>query len=348
MTDIPEEYVLQKFYEHAGYPKFKKINNVHEAGCPMCFEGRSWGKKRRLYYIPKEEVICCHNCGWYGSPVKWIQQVSRMSYEEIEYELETGEYRYIDVSKSKITPQTTPIAVDDLPRDSINMYDTDQLNYYRNNKVVKECLNLIATRRLDTAINRPSALYLSLKDSVHKNRLCIPFYNRTGEVVHYQTRGFLSKDLENRPKYLSKLNSQKTLFNIDNVSQNADNIYIFEGPIDAFFVKDSVALAGIQENSDNVYTDAQKQMMSSISLANKIWVLDNQWRDQASYKKTKMLIDRGEHVFIWPKELIDYKDFNDMIMKFALDEIDQNFILKSVSSGLSARMKFSRVRSCQL
>ena len=44
---IPEGYVAEKFYQYAGYPKYKKLTNVYEAGCPICREGKSWGKKAK-------------------------------------------------------------------------------------------------------------------------------------------------------------------------------------------------------------------------------------------------------------------------------------------------------------
>ena len=56
---IPEEYIIQKFYQHAGYPKFVKSTNTYMGGCPICREGKSWGRKSRLYYISKDNVICC-------------------------------------------------------------------------------------------------------------------------------------------------------------------------------------------------------------------------------------------------------------------------------------------------
>ena len=339
MIDIPEDYVLQKFYEHAGYPKHKKITNVHEAGCPMCHEGHSWGKKRRLYYIPKEKVICCHNCGWYSKPMRWIQTVARMSAEEIEYEIETGDFRYIDMSPNSVNKHVTnTISIETLPVDSINMFDTQQLRYYKDNQIVKQCLNFIASRRLDTACNRPKSMYLSLKDHVHKNRLCIPFYDLSGNIIHYQTRGFITKDLKERPKYLSKMNSQKGLFNINNIRSDADRMYIFEGPIDSFFVRDSVAVAGIQENTDVMFTQLQKQMIQSKSLLDITWVLDNQWVDNASANKTKMLVEAGCDVFIWPKNLKKFKDFNDMSIAHCLDQISTTFIDKHTHGGMSARL----------
>jgi len=33
---ITESYVVEKFYENAGYPRYKKISNIYEGGCPLC------------------------------------------------------------------------------------------------------------------------------------------------------------------------------------------------------------------------------------------------------------------------------------------------------------------------
>lgn len=344
--EVPEEYVLQKFYEHAGYPKYKKLINVHEAGCPICREGRSWGKKRRLYYIPKESVICCHNCGWYSSTIKWIAEVTQMTFEEIEYELETGDYKYTELTLNDKTYTAPTFKTESLPKDSINLMDDIQTGHYKDNDVIQQALGFIDTRRLNTAINRPKALYLSLTDFIHKNRLCIPFYDSNNKIIHYQTRGILDSDLQSRPKYLSKSNSQKSLFNFNNLNPAGDNIFIFEGPLDSFFVRDSVALAGIQENSRSTLTTLQKQMLASRSLMDRVWVLDNQWVDSASYNKTSSLIDSGEKVFIWPTGLNKFKDFNEMCIHLSLDEITPKFLLENTYTSLSARLIFNNIKLC--
>lgn len=351
MTTLPEDYVLQKFYEHAGYPKHKKITNVHEAGCPICQEGHSWGKKRRAYYIPKEAVICCHNCGWYSKPTKWIMEVARMTYDEMMYEVTTGDYKYIDMSSNRVTRVSNNHTSESLPKDSINLLDTTQVEHYintgsdRDRYTINKIIKFSTDRRLLSAVNRPRSLYLSLTDHVHKNRLCIPFYNQAGKIVHYQTRGVLPDDLESRPKYLSKMNSSKSLFNYDQIQSDADILYLFEGPLDSFFVRNSVALAGIQENSKTMLTNTQKQMLRSKTLLKHVWVLDNQWIDQASYIKTKQLIESGEHVFIWPSKLKPFKDFNDMTSQYGLNEIDHKMINTNTHQGLSAKLVFSRIKS---
>tara|TARA_B100001123_G_C15331728_1_gene1031447 strand:- start:3838 stop:4671 length:834 start_codon:yes stop_codon:yes gene_type:complete len=275
-------------------------------------------------------------------------EVAQMTYDEIVVENQSDDYKYTEINLSHTDkPKILNTQEEVLPKDSINLTDDIQVQHYKENNVVQSALKFINNRRLFTGVNKPPALYISLNDFVHKNRLCIPFYDSNNKIIHYQTRGILDKDLRERPKYISKCNSQKSLFNYNNILPAADYIYIFEGPIDAFFVRNSVAVAGIQENSDNTLNNLQKQQLSKKTLSEFIWVLDNQWVDTASYSKTKRLIDNNEAVFLWPESLRRFKDFNEIAVHLGIDEIQENFIQKNVYTGLAAQIVFSKIKSDQ-
>jgi hypothetical protein len=342
-VNIPQEYTVTKFYQYAGYARYKKISNIYEGGCPICREGRSWGKKRRLYYVVNDNAICCHNCGWYSQPLKWLLEVTDLSYNDIISEIKVNDYEYDIINTSPDTNYKPEFITEDLPKDSINLFDSHQLRYYKNNQVLKKCLDVIASRRLDTAINKPKSLWLSLTDFVHKNRIIIPFYDEESNIVHYQSRQVLDND--DKPKYLSKINSTKSIFNINRVDKELDDLFIFEGPIDSFFVKNGVAVAGIQENSDNVFSTLQSEQLNKLWVFNKIWVLDSQWLDTASYLKTKKLLDQNETVFIWPENIgKKFKDFNDMAVRFSLDSIDHKFVANNSYKGLKGKLLFSKIK----
>lgn len=333
---LPKDYVVQKFYQYAGYPKFKKITNVYEAGCPICREGKSWGRKRRCYFIIEKNYICCHNCGWHSNPSKWIETVAGLTPKEIYEESKNYDILPLDLLLEKPDTQKK-IITDTLPKDSINLFDEQQVNYYKDNSIVSEAIKLIKKRRLDTAINKPKTLWISLTDRVHKNRLVIPFYDKNNNIVFYQSRTILNDDTRLYPKYLSKVNSDKSLYNINNISSNLDSIFIFEGPIDSFFIKNGTAVAGVQENSSNTFTKIQEEQINDFKLYKKIWVLDSQWNDSASRKKTKKLIDKGCTVFIWPEKMgKTFKDINEYCIAKNLDSISPDFIKENSYSGLKA------------
>lgn len=338
---IPREYILQKFYQFAGYPQFKKHSNTYIAGCPICREGKSWGKKRRCIYIVEDNAICCHNCGWYSDTIKWIQEVSGQTFSEILNESKEFDILPLDVLSEKKEPiKLKP--VEDLPKDCINLFDEKQVEFYKDNEVVQDALALVRRRRIDTAINKPETLWLSLNDRTHKNRIVIPFYNESNNIIFYQSRAIYEKDLKFYPKYLSKINGEKSLYNINKITPDIDYIFIFEGPIDSFFIKNGTAVAGIQENSNTMFSKLQEVQLNSFKFHKKIWVLDSQWSDKASRNKTNKLIENGESVFIWPESIgKKYKDINDLCIDQGKSNLDIEFIISNSHTDMKAKLLMS-------
>jgi len=220
------------------------------------------------------------------------------------------------------------LIVDTLPKDCINLFDPQQTLFYKDNYVVRKSLEFLEKRRLINAINRPP-FYLSLTDKVHRNRVIIPFLDENGKILYYQSRTVLESDERNKPRYISKINGDKTIFNFNRLDYNFDKIFIFEGPFNSCFVKNGVAIGGIQENSYQLFTPKQQDQIDRLPFHQRIWVLDSQWIDKAALSKTKKLLELKEKVFIWPKELgKTYKDFNDVVIELKSDHISSDFILK--------------------
>jgi hypothetical protein len=341
---IPHEYILQKYYQYAGYPQFKKTSNTYIAGCPICREGSSWGKKRRSIYIADDNVICCHNCGWYSDAVKWVQEVSGMTFNEIVNEAKNYDILPLDVLSSDVPKKILTKPAEPLPFDCINLFDSAQIEYYKNNKIVCDALDLVKKRKLDIAINRPETLWATFRDKVHKNRIIIPFYNDKKDIIFYQSRLIYEKDAKSYPKYLSKINGEKSLYNINKISPDLEYIFIFEGPIDSFFVKNGTAVAGIQENSNNTFSTLQEQQLATFKLYKKIWVLDSQWQDKASRIKTQKLLDQNETVFIWPESLGKrYKDINELCIDLNKAEIKPQFFIDNSANGLKAKLLMTSI-----
>ena len=61
------------------------------------------------------------------------------------------------------------------------------------------------------------------------------------------------------------------IFNLNQIDNELDKLFIFEGPIDACFVKNGIAVAGIQEG-DATYTSKQQEQLQKYNLFDKIWV----------------------------------------------------------------------------
>lgn len=337
MTNLPQQYIIDQLYKYTSRPTYKKHTHHYNFCCPICNEGTSLNKKRRGWFFTDRNVFYCHNCQQSWSPVEWLLKVTNKTYRQIiqeardSYDVPDVSY-IIDVNNANNNVVTKKIHT--LPFDSINLFDDIQVSYYKDNPVIEDCKKYIVNRRLNTAINRCKTFYVSLTDVVHKNRLCIPFYDECGKIVFYQTRAIYKKD-ENPAKYFSKTGGMKSVFGINNIKSDIDYIFICEGPIDSMFIQNGIAICGLK------FTELQNEQLYKYRVFKKIWVLDNELHNEDVFKKYNELVDNGEAVFFWPELFKDYKDINQLCIDIGRDSIKPEFFIRNSYSGMNAKMKIA-------
>jgi hypothetical protein len=269
--------------------------------------------------------VFCHNCGYSNSAINFIQDYGCISMDEIKEEA-SG---YISLNETNLVLKKS----ESLPYDSFNLFSKYHIDYYKNNKYVKRALKYIKGRRLDTAINKPKALYFSLKDNIHKNRLILPYYDEDNNIIHYQSRLL---DGDEGVRYISKVNSKKSIFGINNISDKTEHIFIFEGPIDSFFIENGVALGGITPKS--LFSELQQHQINSLKhrgFDSFIFVLDNQFIDKTALDLSRHItLNTNYKVFVWPSTGI-LKDFNECTVKFGFDSFEPARVAHSSYSGES-------------
>jgi len=222
----------------------------------------------------------------------------------------------------------------ELPGECCNLKDDMQIKYFSNCFIVKIAKEYCEKRRLFSCINSPKAIYVSLDDRFHRNRLIIPYYNSIGRIVSYISRSLLDSD--EKPKYLFKFNVEKPLFNVDKVDSNFDHIFLFEGPIDSMFVKNGVAVSGIH------LTNTQEEQLNEFMFMKKIWVFDNfRTEEKEVISKIRDKMKEGEYVFLYDNEFSKYKDLNQFCVEKKQDFIDPALIIKSSYTGNVGLLKLS-------
>ena len=342
MIPVPQQYVIETFYRCVSQPSYNKYSDTYNGSCPFCKEGKSFGTKTRFFYIPKKELCYCHNCGYSKKVFSFLLDVTGKPFNEIINDIKKLDNTVVPVLKEETVEKVhTP----SLPDDCINLFDENQLKFHKSNAIVSICLDTIKKRRLDTAINRPRTFYLSLTDKVHKNRLVLPFYDVNGDIIYYQTRTLLPADDKIRPRYLSKVGSERSLYGVHNIDPQLEHVFIFEGPIDSYFIKNGLAVCGIAEDSSRTFTEQQQQQINHLSYYKKVWCLDNQWNDNASLKKSTILADKGDLVFIWPEDLKNCKDVNEYCVNNKVNKINPEFVLQNTYSGLKAKILLTNIKN---
>lgn len=331
---LPKSYTISKFksFVHG----IEQTGTYLRGACPICHEGKSGKNKKRIYYFIYDDYIYCHNCSISWSPYFWILEVSGMSFKEIrddvkDYSGEEIGYDEIILSDHKNEKQLYEIP--QLPADCINLKDDTQLKYYHKESIVKLALNYCQKRRLFSAEFAPKTYYVCINDYFHKNRLIIPYYGLDNKLESYISRDLLGKD--SKPKYLIKFNSEKPIFNIDKIDPSYLYIFIFEGAIDAMFVKNGVAISGTS------LTDYQyKQIKSTFPFHKMIWCMDNYKMEKEEVRnKIQKKIKEGELVFLYLNEYESYKDINDYCVAKKMDSVSTESILQNTFSDLTALMR---------
>lgn len=327
--ELSQEFLVEMIYVHCKRAMHKRYQNIFNAECPICKEGKSAGRTRRLFYFPNKQYFFCHNCSKSWKPFEWVKEVTGLSVPEIIKRNNEKSNSVVPFIKKTVTHSKLVKDIPDLPENSIDIEDASQVAFFNSSQVVKNAINYCENRRLLTAINRCKHFYVSLEDKIHKNRLILPFYGDNDKVVCYQTRALTA---DQHPKYLTKF-GEKHVFNITNIISDIPYVFIFEGPIDSMFVKNGVAIAALSP------TESQTEELNNLLGYEKIYVFDNDKNNKQTSKKIEKTIKDGKTVFIWPKEFKRFKDINEVCCELKLNEIDWKFIVKHSFKGSGALIK---------
>jgi len=139
--------------------------------------------------------------------------------------------------------------------------------------------------------------------SIDEARLIIPFINKDGVMIGLQGRSFKPDD---KLRYITIMvdETQPRFYGLDAVDLS-EKVYVFEGPIDSMFIKNSIASAG---------GDIIRELgILSVDKTPFTVVYDNEPRNPHTIKKIARAIRAGYDVCIWPPS-VTQKDVNDMVM----------------------------------
>jgi hypothetical protein len=332
-VELSQEFLIETFYVHCKRAVHKRYQNIFNAECPVCKEGKSAGRTRRLFYFPNKQYFFCHNCSKSWKPFEWVKEITGLSVPEIirKNNEKVGSEIIIPKKHAKNINNDKVVLreIAELPENCIDIENLEQVAFFGSNQIIDKAIKYCVERRLFSAVNRCKSFFVSLEDKIHKNRLVIPFYGDNNKVVCYQTRALIDNQ---HPKYLTKF-GEKHVFNITNVDPSIPYVFIFEGPIDSMFVKNGVAIAALSP------TESQLDELNRLIGYEKIYVFDNDKNNKQTSKKIEKTIKDGKKVFIWPKEFHKFKDINEVCCKLQINEVSWKFIVNNSLKGSSALIK---------
>lgn len=313
--------------------------------CPVCGDSHKSKAKTRGWILENKNNLAsfyCHNCGASMSFPKFIEYLDPGLYTDYiidrkldSISVEKPQELYekpLEQIKNKV-PEFKKSGSPLLAIKKISQLDNDHpaKQYVLKRQIPTNAHHrLYYTPKFKSWVNSiiPNKLDDKMKD---EPRLIIPFIDQRGNLFGFQGRSFRKNDPlryitimidENKPK----------IFGLDEVDFERP-YFIFEGPIDSLFIKNSIAMAG----SDGDFTSMQ-------NLGNSTLVFDNEPRNKEIVAKMEKYILKGLKVCIWD-EAIKSKDINDIVLNEGLSPHDIKILIENRTfSGLRAQLELAKWR----
>ena len=276
-----------------------------------------------MFKIKNNFTYKCHNCGVGRSLANFLKDHDHLLYEQ--YIME----KFKEGSTGKGTATPNPKFKFSEPKFVKRDTDLEKISDLNIFHPARAYLEQRSIKNLDYFYYCPKFKEWTNKqkktfDTTRQDspRIIIPFKDKQGNLFGYQGRSLAPKA---KLRYITIMldEEQPKIFGQDRINTD-ETIYIVEGPFDATFIKNSVAMCG----SD---IDIRSRGWSDY-----IYVYDNEPRNREIVERIDKTINRGDKVVIWPKN-IQQKDINDMYL--AGHDV-QKVVESNVYQKLNATLKF--------
>jgi len=313
----------------------RKSDYTYNFRCPYCGDSIKSKTKARGYVFIREGKMFykCHNCGTGASISNLIKFVNPELYKEYTLERfgERADKKRIKKTKTDIRLQRKPDYLKNTPLKNlkkISQLETEHpaRKYINSRKIppnqhyklfyapkfYKFCNECVPNKFPDIEKDEP--------------RLVIPFIDEQNRLIGFQGRAFG----KSTPKYITIMLDEDApkIFGLDAVNWSKP-IIIVEGPIDAMFLDNAIAMAG----SDSARFSAE----------NAVFCWDNEPRSVENIRRMEVAIANGENVVIFPNTIKE-KDINDMVLCGRDPDEIQAIISNNTFNGLMAKAKLSEWR----
>jgi len=316
--------------------KFKwKNETLANCRCPICGDSSKSKIKARGYFYCKgnDFFYRCHNCNYGTNLYTFLEKIIPSLCRE--YALErwkNGENGNSNYKKPQIEIKFN--TEDKFKKNQISNYP--KVSSLDNDHICKKYVleRRIPEKYYDLLLYAENFSELIYGESKKKDpRLIIPVYDELGDLISFQGRTLNNSSI----KYLTQHVSQKIAwFGMNNISSN--RIFVFEGPIDAMFIENSVATLGMGN---------WKKVPEILKNKELVFVMDNEPRNKEVIETMLQISNNNGMICVWP-ENIKYKDINDMILNGYDSNKIKNIIDKNVYQGAEAIFKILNWRKCHV
>jgi len=286
---------------------FKWKANGANFSCPVCGDSQRNETKARGYLFEKENLYqyFCHNCSFSAKFSFFLKTINPVLHTEYLKELFLDHRREEKIMKPH-NLKAKPIPSENITASKIvdafsiaQLKDSHEAKAYVLRRQIPEKYHkkLFYTENFGNWVRQH---YDPNYAGGNDERIIIPFYNGRKKLIAFQGRALSGNT---KLRYITiKLNEKAPkIFNYDQVDTSR-KIYIVEGPIDAMFLPNAIAIAGsdVTKTLDKLNFDF-------------VFVADREPRNPEIIKKIANMIDRKYKVALLPDSMPG-KDINEYIL----------------------------------
>lgn len=317
--------------------------NTANFRCPICGDSSTKKQKARgyVYQIKANWAYKCHNCGASMSFKNFLKDNFRDMYEDMmkdAFKSKMGSDSVLDeLPDTPKQKNTTPKAyqcgskqIMDAVRADLLPDSHDGVIYLHSRKIPPKALNRLYVVENFAKWVRSLNVGYDWMNLPRDSRIIIPIWSEDGmALVGCQARAIYETSL--RYVTLKFDTTSSKIFGREALNKSTPS-FVLEGPIDSFFIPNSVALCGGDVVDSNLgFLDKDKTIV----------VLDNEPRNADTISRMHKAVELGFRVCVWKAMPSRYKDINAMV----LGGFTPNQIIKQIQehsfSGLGAKLQIA-------
>lgn len=326
------ETSLQKRFSNEIQKQYVSLSHDRlNFACPFCGDSTKSSSKKRANLYYETGSFHCYNCGHHSSQKKFLKDLVEMDWYTKKIPEDLLINSTYDNLSSSFNPATISTISTDL-EDSVNKYGISR-EYFKNmfscvevhETKIEKYLNSRCIFNYDMFLynDRTDKLILLNRDVNSEKIIAFQirnFNNSNNKYLTYKLNTMykeLRREIPEDDNFLA-LDIISKYFNILNVNIK-NTITYFEGPIDAYFYKNSISLTSIESKA-------------IIETLNTQYLFDCDSRGQ---EEARLFLSQKKKVFLWRKFLKDINleypntyekmDFNDVIIHCKKNKLYPDF-----------------------
>lgn len=332
----------------SGYlPRWKEVGrSLSRFRCPFCGDSKKSETAARGYFFEVEDkaLFKCHNCGASMGLLRFLSEIApglaadyRLEKFESDRRVRSGGFNKVEDETKFATSAQQRLrrtkTVLDVCQRILQLPEDHKARVYLDGRMIPESAQaklFYVENVQDLAKRIPGYGDRKIRAM---DAIVIPFFDEDGSLMYLQCRFF-----EGDFRYMTFEVEEdgKKLWGLDRVDWTKP-VYVCEGPFDAMFLDNCIAVAGASIMSEIKYI--RERATNELVL-----IFDKDYRTNYEvYNMLKTAVDAGHKVVLYDSSFVA-KDLNAQIEQGWTREQLQKYLSLHTFSGLMAKLVLSKIR----